>query len=479
MAARVIALTMNLSGGTVVLDTTEGVRKSLIQVRAELAKMKSTDPGFEKQAQDLKTLEGAAKQFRLEVNKLGAIGYYRQLSAQLEQLRDDYRNLTEEELKSARGKELENKIGRLSNELTDLDQRMGVYQRTIGNYRQGLASIADILTFGLATGGFLKAIELVGAAIASAFNNTVNFTRQLSTIREVSGATTADMGSLQAEILRVGANSEFTTQEIAQLAIEYSKLGFSASEINDILEATTDIATLSGEALADTASLVGSILNIFSLETSKAAAAGDVLAGVFNRTALDLKRFETGISIVGPAAAAVGVDLETTSALLGILADNAIDASTAGTSLRNIFIETANSGKSLDDAFNLILESENQLSTANAIFGKDASVVAVTLANQRKEVIELTNELYNVEGASKAAADRMRQDLKGSVDQLQGATETLGITIGLMVEKPIAAFINSIANIIGGIAKWLQNVKALEELMAKTGRTVADRKSVV
>lgn len=471
--ARVLGLTMQLNGGTVVLETTEDIRKTLIQVRAELAKMKSTDPGFAEQAKNLKALESAANVFRLEVNKLGQIGYYRQLSAELEQLRNDYRQLTEEELKSARGRELEQKIGRISAELTDLDKRMGLYQRTIGNYRQGLAQIGDILTFGLATGGLLKAIELINTALTTAFNNTVAFSRQLSTIREVSGATTAEMSSLQAEILRVGGNSEFTSQEIAQLAIEYAKLGFSASEIIDVLEATTDIATLSGEALADTASLVGSVLNIYSLETTKAAAAGDILAGVFNRTALDLKRFETGISIAGPAAAAVGIDLQTTAGLLGILADNAIDASTAGTSLRNIFIETANSGKSLQDAFTLILNSQNQLATANALFGKDASVVALTLAKQKDEVVKLISELYNVEGASKIAADRMRKDLKGAVDQLQGATETLGINIGLLVEKPMAAFISALADVVGGVGSWVKGLGPLDKLLQSVGRTVA------
>jgi len=463
---------MQLAGGTVVLDTTEDIRKSLKQVREELKLMKSTDPGFVKQSKDLLALEGVAKSFRLEINKLGAGGYYRQLSAQLEQLRDDYKNLTEAELKAAKGKELEQKIGRISNELTDIDKRIGLYQRNIGNYRKGLGELADLLTFGIATGGFITAIQLVAQAMSTAFENTVKFSRQLSTISAVSGATAEDMAKVREEILRVGANSEFTTQEIAQLAIEYAKLGFTATEINDVLSATTDVATLAGEDLAQTASLVGSVLNIFAIETSRAAAVGDILAGVFNRTALDLKKFETGISIVGPAAAAVGVDLQTTAGLLGILADNSIDASTAGTSLRNIFIETANSGKSLGEAFDTILASENKLSTANAIFGKDASVVALTLAEQRGEVEKLIAELYNVEGASKAAADKMRLDLKGSVDQLQGATETLGITLGLLVEKPLSAMIRAVADLVGGFASWIQYLGPAEQLLASIGSTI-------
>lgn len=471
--ARVIGLSLQLKGATVAIENTKDLRKTLILVRKELSTLKSTDPGFEEQSKNLKALEDVAREFRLEINKTGQQGYYRQLSAQLEQLRNDYKKLTEEELKSAKGRELEQKIARLSKELIDLDKRMGLYQRTIGNYRAGLASVKDILTFGLATGGFVKAIELVSEALNKAFQNTVEFSRQLSTIREVSGASVGDMSLLQAEILRVGANSEFTSQEIGQLAIEYAKLGFTAQEINDVLEATTDIATLAGEDLAQTASLVGSVLNIFGLQTTEAAAAGDVLAGVFNRTALDLKRFETGISIVGPAAAAVGVDLQTTAGLLGILADNSIDASTAGTSLRNIFIETANSGKSLKDAFDLILNSQNQLGTANALFGKDASVVAVTLANQREELTKLIDELYTVEGASKAAAERMRKDLKGAVDELQGASETLGITIGLLVEKPIAAFIRSIAAAIGNVAEWIQGLGTANQILNRVTDTFA------
>ena len=45
------------------------------------------------------------------------------------------------------------------------------------------------------------------------------------------------------------------------------------------------------------------------------------------------------MKLVAPIAKTVGVELEETTALLAVLADNMIDGSMAGTSLRRIFLE--------------------------------------------------------------------------------------------------------------------------------------------
>lgn len=520
MANTVIAIEITVPGGTKSLSTLDEVNEALQDVREQIGKLKSTDADFDNVSRNFVSLTNTAKQFRLETQTSGQkvkdsfkaieaeirkltnqyqslsevdrrsdvglgilknitnlrqelakidgelkgtlqkqqfpIGSYRAMSAELVRLRNEYKNLSDGVRNSPVGANIANQANVLAKNLQDLDKKLGLYQRNVGNYRSAIGSVANILTFGIATGGLAAGVQLFDQAIRVALNNTINFSRQISTIQAVSGATKAELAQVEAEILKVGNSSEFTSQEIAQLAIEYAKLGFSTSEIIDVLAATTDVATLAGEDLASTAAAIGAVLNIFELDTKDAALAGDILAGAFNRTALGLRSFETGISIVGPAANAVGIDLKTTTALLGILADNSIDASTAGTALRNIFIETANSGRSLQEAFDLINESQNKVAVANALFGKDASVVALTLAKQQDEVVSLISELDNVAGASKSAADVMREDLKGSFDELTGAAETFGITLISANESSIKNFVKGIADLIRFFTNLLQ-----------------------
>lgn len=512
MANKVISLEIVIPGGTKSITTLEELQQAINEVRESLSKLKSTDADFSIVSKNFGALKNLAKEFALEIQRSGQvaadsyrgikaelqqlinqyeqlskvdrqsevgvnllknitnlrqelkkvdaeikgtlndqqfpIGSYRAMSAELTRLRNEYKNLDQVTRDSAVGQKIAKDAQLLARNLQDLDAKLGNYQRNVGNYRSALGNVADIFTFGLATGGIIQAVQLLDTAIKAALANTINFSRQLSTIKAVSGASAEELALVEAEIVRVGASSEFTTQEVAQLAIEYSKLGFTASEIIDVLAATTDVATVSGEGLAEVASTIGSVLNIFGLDAKDAASAGDILAGAFNKTALSLQTFNTGISIVGPASKAVGVDLKTTAALLGILADNSIDASTAGTSLRNIFIETANSGRSLQEAFDLINNAQNKLAVANALFGKDASVVAITLAEQQNELVGLIGELSNVERASKSAADVMRQDLKGAFDELTGATEAFGIAAIQANQEGITSLVKGLTDLV-------------------------------
>lgn len=534
MAAKVISLEIIIPGGTKIVSTLDEVNIAIAEMREQISGLKSTDAEFGIVAKNLTSLKTIAKQFGLEIESSGQaikdsyrgiqaelkklineyqnlskaerqtdvganllkniaklrqelvkidgelkgtlqkqqfpIGSYRAMSAELVKLRNEYKNLSEDVRNSPVGDAIARQANNLATRLQDLDKKLGLYQRNVGNYRSALGSIADILTFGLATGGLIQGVQLFDQAVKAALNNTINFSRQISTIQAVSGATAQELAAIRDEILKVGANSEFTSQEIAQLAIEYAKLGFTTSEIIDVLAATTDVATVSGENLADTAKTIGAVLNIFGLETKDAALAGDILAGAFNKTALSLQSFDTGISIVGPAARAVGIDLKTTAGLLGILADSSIDASTAGTSLRNIFIETANSGRSLQEAFDLINNAENKLAVANALFGKDASVVAITLAEQQEAAVGLIAELGNVEGASKSAADVMRQDLKGAFDELTGATETFGIALISSQNTAITGFVKGLADLVQFFARLVQGE---EEAIAKFNQVKA------
>ena len=75
------------------------------------------------------------------------------------------------------------------------------------------------------------------------------------------------------------------------------------------------------------------------------------MARSFTTTALDIEIFAEGMKNAGVASKLVGVDIEQTTAILGVLADNGVDASTAGTQLKNVFIELADSRHNLGGCY--------------------------------------------------------------------------------------------------------------------------------
>lgn len=131
--------------------------KALIRIKGELEANKKQQSEIKKQYSDSKitleqynrAMEDLVKQERSlkeekratdvllknEEREMQAVeGSYNHMSQQLELLKKAYKSLTEEELGSALGKELETTIQNLDAHLKDMAADMGEFQRNVGNY---------------------------------------------------------------------------------------------------------------------------------------------------------------------------------------------------------------------------------------------------------------------------------------------------------------------------------------------------------
>ena len=94
------------------------------------------------------------------------------------------------------------------------------------------------------------------------------------------------------------------------------------------------------------------------------------MAKSFSSSALDINKFEIGMANVGPVTAEAGVSVEETTAMLGILVDRNVQASKAGTGLRNVFLTLSKEGKTLEGAMAEINSATDRSAKAVEIFGK-------------------------------------------------------------------------------------------------------------
>jgi TP901 family phage tail tape measure protein len=170
------------------------------------------------------------------------------------------------------------------------------------------------------------------------------FEQSMAKVNAVSGATATQFKALNQLAKDLGASTRFTATEVADLMLNYSKLGFSASEIEAMTGATLNLALATGEDLAKSAEVAGSTLRAFGLDADQMLRVTDVMAKSFSSSALDLDRFSESMKYVAPVAAAAGISLEEASAMLSILANNGIKGSQAGTSLRRIITDLGATG---------------------------------------------------------------------------------------------------------------------------------------
>jgi len=281
-----------------------------------------------------------------------------------------------------------------------------------------------------------------------------DFEQSMAKVKAISGATGAEFQNLNKLAKDLGISTRFSASEVSDLMLNYSKLGFSSSEIEKITGATLNLALATGEDLAKSAEVAGGALRGFGLDASEMDRVVNTMAAGFSMSGLDLDKFQLGMGKVSAVAKNAGQSIESTTAMLGILANNNIEASTAGTGLKNILLTLSKTGMTYDEAMNKIVTSTDKNKTAMDLFGRENAAVAITLATSKDAVNELTDSILNAKDPAATMAAIMDNTLQGSMFKLKSATEGLAISFG-EVMAPAIAFL---ADLLAGIAMWFSEL---------------------
>jgi hypothetical protein len=281
-----------------------------------------------------------------------------------------------------------------------------------------------------------------------------SFEQSMAKVNAVSGATGAEFKALNQLALDLGSTTRFTSSEVSDLMLNYSKLGFSAGEIEKITQATLNLALATGEDLAKSAEVAGSTLRAFGLDASEMLRVTDVMAKSFSSSALDLDRFSESMKYVAPIAAAAGISLEETSAMLSILANNGIKGSRAGTSLRRIISDLGSTSGGTANAIDKLSKKGLGLEVAMDEVGRNAQTALIVLGKGVNQIKPLTSEFENAAGSAQAMAAIMDNTLEGAMFRMKSAIEGAAISFGEM----LAPAVNKITVLVGNLATYFKNL---------------------
>mgnify|MGYP001388441903 CR=1 FL=1 len=270
-----------------------------------------------------------------------------------------------------------------------------------------------------------------------------DFQQAMANVKAISGATGKSFQDLEQDAMRLGASTMFTASQVAELQLEYSKLGFTSDEIVNATESTLALASATGESLASSAMVAGNTLRGFGLEATEMGRVTDVMAKSFSSSALDLESFRESMKLLAPVAKGVGFSLEETTALMGELANVGLRGSLSGTALKNIFIKMGDESGKLTKKFGkpiktfedlqevlFALKEENvDFQEALGLTDKRAVTAFLALADGAKRVTDLKEKLDDAGGSAQEMAEIQMATLQGSMKELTSATEGLGIAM--------------------------------------------------
>ena len=325
-------------------------------------------------------------------------------------------------------------------DLKQFSSQMQNVERSLKSVGKRMTKVGKNLSVGLTA-------PIAGLGVL-AVKTFATFEQSMAKVEAISGATSQELIALKKSAEDLGASTRFAATDVAGLQLEFSKLGFDPSQILDATEATLALAQASGEDLAQSAIVAASTVQGFGLQASETGRVVDVMAKSFSSSALDLSKFQIAMATVAPVAKSAGQSLETTTGMLSVLTNNGLQASKAGTGLKNIFLTLAQAGLTLEEAFEMINTSTNKNVTAVNLFKKEGATAALILAENQEAAKGFAKQYDNAAGSAKAMAKIMDNTTQGSFAKFKSAAESAAIAIGEILAPMIRDLTDTLAEII-------------------------------
>ena len=299
------------------------------------------------------------------------------------------------------------------------------------------------MTMALISSGVGALVVGLGALVAgfgAVINKSAEFSVGMSNLKAIIGADKDEsiFARLAKDAKRLGASTAFTATQVVELQTEFAKLGFTTDEIIGATEATLNLAAATKTDLATAAAVAGGTMRGFGMTAQETGRITDVMALSFSSSTLDISKFQESMKYVAPVAKLMKVSIEEATASLGILADNQVSGSMAGTNLRKVISKLSlATGKGYRESLEIVskklaaatTESE-KLAIAQKLVGDRAYGTLITLAEALPQLDGLTDKLENsAEGYAKLAAEAQLDNLTGDVTKLGSAWE--GFLLGM------------------------------------------------
>lgn len=338
-----------------------------------------------------------------------------------------------------------------------------------------------------AAGGITAAFGAAGlvAGLKQVVTVGRDFDLVMNTIRGTSGATAQEMAAISDKARQLGndiALPATSAVDAATAMLELSKGGLSVKASMDAARGSLALAAAAQIDAGKAAEIQANAINTFRLKATDAEHVADVLANTANKSSAGMTDIADALQQSGSVAAQFNMTLDQTAGALGVIANNGIKGSDAGTLLKSTLLALQDTGEPAVNAMKelgivtydaegrfvglgKILEqvntasknlTEEQFNQATSIlFGSDAMRLAGIAAKENADSFRnMTEAVGQAGGASRLAAE-MNKGLPGALERVKNATETTQLAIYELLRGPLTDLANFGADKLTGVADWI------------------------
>lgn len=331
-----------------------------------------------------------------------------------------------------------------------------------------------------------------------AITTGMNFDSAMSQVASTMGLTQDEIKStdgvfakLRQTALDMGSSTKYSSTEAAEGMNYLALAGLKADTMMEALPLTLKMAGASGIDLATTCNKLTNIMGALGLASEDSTtyiynmgSVMDVFASTSTKANTDVMGLYESVSQVGATARVMVDPLTELSIATGILADNDIQASEAGTILRNLLLSlTAPTDKAKEamdkmhfSAFDANEElkpmqqilkelnaelsgmtTEERMNVMNKIFNKtDLKGINALLGESGDRWDELNVALDECEGSAEQMYKTQNDNLKGSLTELSSAVEGVKIAISDKLTPAIRPVVEAITKFTQEVTKVIR-----------------------
>lgn len=353
--------------------------------------------------------------------------------------------------------------------------RAGSTAKTVASGMENTGRKSALIASGMTAAGL--AVAAFGVA---AVKMAADFDQQMSTVQANTGATSAQMDQLRAAAIEAGASTVYSASDSADAINDLGKAGMSVTDIlTGGLSGALNLAASDGMAVGDAAEYMASALAMFHLKGSQASQVADTLAAGAGKAVGNVSDFGEALNNCGAQANSFGMNVQETTGVLALFAQNGTIGAEAGTQLNSMLMklaapstEAANTMKELGiNAYdaqghfvgmanfagqlqkaekNLTDEQRNQ---ANAtIFGSYAIKAANYLYEAGESGVNKWTKAVSQSGYAAEQAAAKNNNLKGDLENLSGSMESLMISVGEGAQGPLRKMIQGLDTLVDTFA---------------------------
>ena len=389
------------------------------------------------------------------------------------------------------------KVHKIKNELNGFKGK--VYTATV-NVKQNLAGSVGAMGNRLSGAMFGATMQMAGIAgisfgIANGIKKYADFEKEMSNVKAISGATADEFLQLKKKAIDMGAATKYTATESAEAFRYMGMAGWKTSEMIGGIEGIMNLASASGEDLATTSDIVTDSLSAFGLQAKDSAMFADVLASAATNSNTNVALMGQTFKYAAPVAGALGFSIQDTALAVGLMANQGIKGSEAGTALRSMMTRMVKPTKESGEAMQILglnildangkmkpfrdiikdikegmskLTPESKAAVAGMLAGQEAMSGLLALVNSPDaDFNKLAEAIDNSNGKAKEMAAIQLDNLTGDLTLLSSAWD--GFVIKVMDGK-----IGGFRDIVQGISNWFAGLTENFEANGITVRSVLD-----